>query len=123
MKLAKYISLHEVTCRCGCKMPRTVELNMIVTAYMVSVIRAHLNTPINVNSGYRCPSYNAIVRGASRSYHKHGMAMDIWVHGMPPEYLKSVILDLIKSGKILAGGVKAYDTFVHYDIRGTLVHF
>lgn len=123
MKLAKYISLHEVTCRCGCTMPRTAELNMIVTAYMVSVIREHIGEPIYVTSGYRCPSHNARVGGASRSYHMYGMAMDIWCSGITPLTLRDTIAQLIADGKILAGGLKAYDSFVHYDIRGTFVNF
>ena len=45
---------------------------------------------------------------------KEGDISDLdWVNGM-----KSFFDHLISEGKMVQGGLKAYDTFTHYDIRG-----
>jgi len=38
---------------------------------------------------------------------------------MPTEILYQHIEDAISNGEMLQGGLGLYDTFVHYDIRGT----
>ena len=45
-------------------------------------------------------------------------AADIKVSGMEPKEVHTIVLTLIKEGKIKQGGVGVYSTFVHYDIRG-----
>ena len=44
-------------------------------------IRDHFNMPVTISSGYRCPSLNAILGGASTSQHLKGMACDFTVKG------------------------------------------
>lgn len=43
-------------------------------------IRAHLNAPIKVNSGYRSPSLNKRIGGAKNSQHVLGEAIDLDLH-------------------------------------------
>lgn len=43
-------------------------------------IRAHLNAPIKVNSGYRSPALNKRIGGAKNSQHVLGEAIDLDLH-------------------------------------------
>lgn len=40
-------------------------------------VRAHINKPLPIVSGYRCPIHNAAVGGAENSQHMYGTAADI----------------------------------------------
>lgn len=40
-------------------------------------VREKFGKPIKVNSGYRCPELNKLVKGAATSHHVRGMAADI----------------------------------------------
>jgi hypothetical protein len=74
-------------------------------------------TGFTINSHYRSPVYNCSVGGAKNSMHKTGGAIDI---GTPqPQKLYNLIVKLIANKKISQGGVGLYNSFVHYDIRGT----
>lgn len=108
----------EFDCRCGCATPAELVPVIELLALQLQVIRDNLKRPIIITSGYRCNSHNYAVGGASRSYHMHGMAADFYCQGVSTASLKATILDLIRKGQIVAGGLKAYGTFVHYDIRG-----
>jgi uncharacterized protein YcbK (DUF882 family) len=59
------------------------------------------------------------VGGVKTSQHILGKAADIAIKGMPTEILYQHIEDAISNGEMLQGGLGLYDTFVHYDIRGT----
>ena len=100
-------------------MPSDVLDNVKELAKNLQVIRDEIGKSIHVNSGYRSPSYNKKIGGATRSQHLLGNAADLRVNGMKPSELHKVILRLIKEKKISEGGVGLYRTFVHYDIRGT----
>ena len=118
MKLTANFSKIEFDCNDGSEMPDEVLENVKELAQNLQIIRDTIGKPININSGYRSPSYNKKVGGASKSQHLTGKAGDLRVSGMTPKNLHKVILDLIKQGKICEGGVGLYSTFVHYDIRG-----
>tara|TARA_R110001632_G_scaffold208707_1_gene333100 strand:- start:668 stop:3547 length:2880 start_codon:yes stop_codon:yes gene_type:complete len=72
---------------------------------------------LTINSNYRSPVYNCTVGGASNSMHKTGGAIDIGTRS--PKKLYNLILKLISENKIPQGGVGLYNSFVHYDIRGS----
>lgn len=58
-----------------------------VVAEGLEKVRAALpifNTPILVDSGYRCPELNGAVGGSKTSAHVEGWAADILVKGIPP---------------------------------------
>jgi hypothetical protein len=74
-------------------------------------------TGLTINSHYRSPVYNCQVGGVPNSMHKTGGAIDIGTTN--PKKLYNLITSLISQGKISQGGVGLYDSFVHYDIRGT----
>lgn len=93
--------------------------NLTKLAEALQVVRNHVGHPIRVISGYRSPAYNEKIGGASRSMHMQAKAADLKCSALTPKELHKVILTLIEEGKIPQGGVGLYETFVHYDIRGT----
>jgi uncharacterized protein YcbK (DUF882 family) len=108
----------EFDCKCGCKMPPKVLVNVVKTADNLQVLRDHLKASITINSAYRCKTHNASSGGVKTSQHLEGIATDITCKAHKPESLYKIIEDLIKKGKLKEGGLGLYNTFVHYDIRG-----
>jgi uncharacterized protein YcbK (DUF882 family) len=119
MKLTANFSRSEFECTDGSEMPLEVFNNVIEVAENLEVIRAHFNTPVNINSAYRSPVYNRSVGGAVNSQHLSGKAADVVMDGITPSEVADAIEFLIDVGLMKEGGVGRYDTFTHYDIRGT----
>jgi hypothetical protein len=87
----------------------------------LEIIRSTLGKSMNINSGYRNEAHNAAVGGAKKSQHKVGKAADFYVKGMTPKEVYAVVEKLMDDGKISKGGMGLYNTFVHYDVRGSKV--
>jgi len=85
----------------------------------LQVLREVLNKGISIMSGYRSPERNATVGGAKNSQHMYANAADIQVSGVSPKIVYDTCEKLIKEGKMKQGGLGIYDTWVHYDTRGT----
>ena len=119
MKLTTNFSKSEFDSKDGAEMPSDVLENVKVVAEQLQVLRDVLNIPIKINSAYRSPSHNKKIGGVRNSQHITGKAVDIVAKGITTNYLAFKINELIIKGKMLEGGVVIYDTFVHYDIRGT----
>ena len=84
-------------------------------------VRDHFGVSVTVNSGYRCPTHNAKVGGASKtSYHMTGQAADISVKGVHPVIVARYIDTLNVNGRV---GCYTWNDkgsgFVHVDVRGT----
>lgn len=75
-------------------------------------IRSHFNAPVIINSGYRTPSWNNKVNGASNSYHCKGMAADIVVKGHSSKEVAEYADSIMEQG-----GVIRYKNFTHIDVR------
>ena len=118
MKLTKNFSKHEFDSKDGAEMPDEVLENIKELAKNLQVLRDELNRPITINSGYRSPKHNAKIGGAKHSQHLLGKASDIVVDELTPQEVAVVIEELIRDGKMKQGGLKAYNSFTHYDIRG-----
>jgi len=101
-------------------MPLEVYENIIKLAGQLQRLRDYTGRPITINSAYRCPDHNSKIKGSSRSQHLLGKAADITIQSLKPAEVFVIIEDLIDMGELLQGGVGAYDTFTHYDIRRTL---
>ena len=119
MKLTKNFSKSEFDCSCGCEMPLKVLHNVQKLANQLQTLRNVVGMPIKINSGYRCPDWNSKIGGASSSQHKLGKASDIVIEDMTPQETFELIDLLINEGELLQGGLSAYATFTHYDIRKT----
>ena len=89
-------------------------------------VRRHFKKPVKINSGARCKHYNAQVGGAEFSKHLlqkinddyYTLAVDIEIDGVKPFNIAFYVLDLPYNHLL---GVGIYDTFVHIDIRGSLL--
>lgn len=78
------------------------------------------NAKISINSGFRSVAYNTQIGGARNSYHTKSQAVDFKVDGVPAREVQKFLLQLIREGKIKAGGLGLANTYTHYDTRGTL---
>ena len=116
--MTRNFTIEEFQCRCGCEMPSDVLANIEDLAEELQVVRQVVESPIAINSGYRCYSHNKAVGGAKSSQHLLGKAVDIVIKGHKPSDTYSLLELLIKDGVILEGGLGKYSTFTHYDIRG-----
>ena len=113
-------TIEEFRCRDGSLPPDELKGNVQELMEQLEVLRAEVGgKPITINSGYRTPSYNATLDGASaQSRHLCGQAADIRVSEMTPSQVHAKIEELIANGSMKQGGLGLYDTFVHYDTRG-----
>ena len=117
-RLTKNFALSEFKCKDGTPVPEDLLNNVTLLAENLQVLRDHIDKPIRIISGYRSPEYNKRVGGAKKSQHLLAKAGDLVIRGMDTREVRSVILQLIKEGKMHKGGVGLYKSFVHYDVRG-----
>ena len=120
MVLTKNFNSSEFACKDGTIVPSALLSNLRELAENLQVLRGALGVPITIQSGFRSISHNRKIGGRSQSYHLRAMAADIVVKGYTSDRVYRKILDLIKDGRMKAGGLHCYPTWVHYDIRGYL---
>lgn len=118
-QLTTNFNISEFACKDGTAVPDTYRNNALEVAQNLQVLRDTLGKPISINSAYRTVSHNKSVGGEPNSYHLRAQAADIVVSGYTPSAVKGAIEKLIKEGKMKQGGIGLYNSFVHYDIRGT----
>ena len=118
MRLSQNFMLSEFDSKDGSVMPEDVKENIIKLSNALQVIRDEVQQPISITSGYRSPEHNKRVGGAVRSTHVRGLGADFKVTNMTPVEVVEVIERLISEGKIPDGGLKAYSTWIHFDVRG-----
>lgn len=109
----------EFDCKDGTKVPDELKGNRDELAANLQILRNFIGKPIKINSSYRTPEHNKSIGGASRSQHVQSKAADIAIKGLTPKQVYDTIEELQKDGKMKQGGLGLYNTFVHYDIRGT----
>jgi len=110
----------EFDCSDGTIVPSEYMDNLQTLCNNLEVLRDYLNSPISITgSGYRTESHNEKVGGAKNSQHLYAKAADINAKGYTPKELCEAIETLIGLGRMKQGGLGLYNTFVHYDIRGT----
>ena len=111
--IAKKLSKNFKTTEFDCKGKKCCSKTLIEPKLVeyLQKIRNHFGKSITINSGYRCPTHNKAVGGASSSKHTKGMAADINVKGIKPlevaQYAESIGIK----------GIGLYDNFVHIDTR------
>ena len=118
MKLTENFSIEELN-KHKFNMPDEVLDNLKMLAVQLEIIRAHFNAPVIINSGYRNLEYNRNIGSKDTSQHVKGTAADIVVSGVSPDDVADAIEFLINTGMLKEGGVGRYNTFTHYDIRGS----
>jgi uncharacterized protein YcbK (DUF882 family) len=117
-QLAQNFKKSEFRCNDGSEVPCEFMDNLRELVENLQIIRDFIGKPVHVISGYRSPKYNRKIGGARKSQHMVAKAADIRIKGMEPSEIREIIINLIKEGKILKGGVGLYTSFVHYDVRG-----
>ena len=118
MKLTENFSIEELN-KHNFKMSDEVLDNLKELAVQLEIVRAHFNVPVTINSGYRNLEYNRNIGSKDTSQHVKGTAADIVVSGVSPDDVADAIEFLINTGMLKEGGVGRYNTFTHYDIRGS----
>ena len=98
---------------------KSVQDNIQKLANQLQILRNKVDVPVHINIAYR-PVFWELMQGRNgSSQHTEGKAADIIVQGLTPKYVAAKIEQLIEAGDMLQGGLSAYRTFVHYDIRKT----
>lgn len=96
MKLSEHFTLEELTVTQVRNASNNVPLALLPaikdTALRMEEVRALLNAPIIVTSGYRSPLVNKIVGGSTTSAHMNGRAVDFIspAFGTPLEIAKAI---------------------------------
>ena len=116
MSLSKNFQVSEFACH-GKGCCSTVKVDDVLVGYLQK-IREHFDKPITITSGYRCPTHNRNVGGATGSRHAKGQAADIVVKDVKP----AEVAKYAESIGVL--GIGLYETsrdghFVHIDTRTT----
>lgn len=80
-------------------------------------IRAHYGRPLEIESAYRSPAYNAALRKRSKrvaknSYHTRCAAIDMRIRGVSMRALAKFASTLPE-----VGGIGLYSTWIHIDVR------
>ena len=119
MKLTNNFSKAEFDCKCGCEMPKEVLINIQKLANQLQILRNKVGVSVKINSAYRCIKHNKSIGGVSNSQHVLGKASDVVISGFKASKTFDLISDLINDGDMLQGGLGAYNSFTHYDIRKT----
>ena len=118
MNLSEHFTLDELN-KHKFDMPDEVLDNLKMLAVQLEIVRAHFNAPVTINSGYRNLDYNRNIGSKDTSQHVKGTAADIVIKDVSPDEVADAIEFLISTGMLKEGGVGRYNTFTHYDIRGS----
>jgi uncharacterized protein YcbK (DUF882 family) len=119
MQLTKNFQLSEFASHDGAPTPPKVLENLKELAANLQVLRDYLQTSITITSGYRSPAHNKAIGGAKFSQHMEGRAADIKTNKYTPAQVHAAIIHLIETKKMKQGGVGIYNSWIHYDTRGT----
>ena len=103
----------EIKCPC-CDAIKIIP-GLFIHMARLQIIRAELDAPIHVNSGYRCSKHNIAVKGAAHSWHLL-FATDVRPGDRSPDKLKIMYRLAIQ---LEFGGIGLYEEngFIHLDMR------
>jgi uncharacterized protein YcbK (DUF882 family) len=113
-KVTPHFHLDEFRCKCGCgrvRVARRLPLRLeVLRRLRKSNGKLYFPKGVRIVSGYRCPTHNEKVGGASGSQHLLGKAADI---------ANVVDYHVMRRAGLFAGiGVSANGNVVHVDVRG-----
>jgi uncharacterized protein YcbK (DUF882 family) len=128
--LTKSFSYSEFADKADRRLPENLKPNIQMVAKNLQILRDHFGIAIHIVSGYRTEKRQLALKAAAiknhrpngvatKSQHVVGKAADIVVRGYTPKQVHHAIEALIAQGRMDQGGLGLYDTFVHYDVRGS----
>jgi len=87
--------------------------NLKRTCAMLEQVRALVERPITITSGYRCPNVNSAIGGSKNSQHCEGCAADIRAVGLTVDDLMLLISGSdIKYDQL----IREFDSWVHISV-------
>lgn len=110
-KLTKNFSSSELECKCGCHECKMDQ--RLLDA--LQQIRDMCGFPLHITSGFRCAAHNIAIKGAARSQHTLGKAVDIAIDNMPYETFGKLLAAIFRTPTVKGCGFG--HTFVHIDVR------
>lgn len=98
-----------MACRCGCGFDAfDAELLDVLTE-----VREKFG-PVQITSGNRCPTHNAVVGGSTDSKHTKGLAADIKTPASP-----KVVAEFLEKKYPNKYGIGRYASWTHIDVRSS----
>jgi hypothetical protein len=88
-------------------------MNLRRLAKFLEEVRALMGKPLRINSAYRSPEVNALVKGSRTSQHCKGCAADIRVPGMTPD---QVVRAIVASDLQFDQVIREFDSWTHISI-------
>lgn len=108
-KVGEYFKVKEFACKDGSPV-------VFIDSYLVGILdilRARIEKPVIITSGYRTPTRNKEVGGAKYSYHMRGRAADIRIDGMTAKEIANELNKIVPN----ECGIIVYNGWVHIDTR------
>ena len=108
-KVSEHFRVKEFACKDGCEF-------VLISKTLIEILeglRGKINEEIYINSGFRTPTHNKTVGGATLSYHQYGMAADIRAKTKTPKELYNILEKMLEGW----GGLELHKTFIHIDTR------
>lgn len=115
-QLTKHFQRSEFACQGKDCCDRSAPIDMVLVCALEQ-LRAAVERPLVIESGFRCRRHNAEIGGSPDSYHTLGMAADVRVpEGWTPEQFARAA-ERIPVSVFQSGGIGIYSHWVHLDIR------
>lgn len=93
-----------------------VKVSLIKTFAILDKVRELFNKPVIVHVAYRPAPYNALVKGAKRSAHIFGLAVDFHVAGISCDEARRILASKLEEFKIRMEDLPG-SSWVHIDTR------
>lgn len=121
--MSKNFKIKEAACKDGTPYPKKWRPQLEYCFELLEIIRAITGMTMTLNSAYRTPEYNKKVGGAEKSQHLNGLAFDFVLKGITPAKLFPILDRFQRLGVLPKGGLHAYKTFTHIDMRGKIARW
>jgi len=112
MQLGYGLSHSEFKCNCSHEGCHFTLVNKTLLARYVA-LRRIVDTPLEINSGYRCFHWNKQIKGSITSGHCLGLCIDISLDELEDSQRETVY----DYAKVIFDYVELHDTFIHCQVN------